>query len=77
MKTYTVTQKGGYQALRTFNKAEAEAKLKELQKHVIDKETWYICEQGCDDEQAYCGECSSKITLGIPCIICGSNRIDE
>ena len=43
MKTYTVTQKGGYQALRTFDKKEAEAKLQELLKY---SDSWYICEQG-------------------------------
>jgi len=46
MKTYTVTQRGGYQVLRTLDKARAEAKLKELQEHVKEKDTWYICEQG-------------------------------
>lgn len=47
MKTYTVTQTGGYQVLRTIDKAEAEAKLAELLKH---GNCWYICEQGYDDK---------------------------
>ncbi len=47
MKTYTVTQKGGYQALRTFDKVEAEEKLKELLERAPD--CWYICEQGKDE----------------------------
>ena len=55
MKTYTVTQKGGYQVLRTFDKAEAEACLKEHEsrsKHgILEKDNFYICEQGNDNEQ--------------------------
>ena len=46
MKTYTVTQKGGYQILRTTDKEEAEKKLAELLKY---SKSWYICEQGYDD----------------------------
>ena len=43
MKTYTVTQKGGYQILTTVDKKEAEAKLAEMLKYCS---SWYICEQG-------------------------------
>lgn len=46
MKTYTVTQKGGFQALQTSDKKEAEEKLKELLKY---GNCWYICEQGKDN----------------------------
>lgn len=48
MKQYTVTGRGGYQALRTFDKKEAEKELAELLKYGKD---WYICEQGYDDEK--------------------------
>jgi GTP cyclohydrolase III len=52
MKTYTVIQSPNYQELTTTNKAEAEAKLKEMQDRCASpfgKKRWYICEQGLED----------------------------
>jgi hypothetical protein len=62
MKTYTVT-KQGYQALRTFDKVEAETKLNELLKYSPD---WYICEQGKDDTVIDCS-----------CPVCGDIHTKE
>ena len=50
MKQYTVTQKGGYQDLRTFDKAEAETRLKEMNERA--KDCWYICTQGHDEKES-------------------------
>ena len=54
MKTYTVTQRGGYQVLRTFNKQEALDCLKEhlarCSKDQRESNNFYICEQGKDDK---------------------------
>ena len=47
MKTYTVTQKGGYQVLTTFSKQEADEVLEEHEKR--SKGSFYICTQGYDD----------------------------
>ena len=50
MKTYTVTQRGGYQVLRTTDKLEAEKELA-LRIRVSSADAWYICEQGYDDNE--------------------------
>lgn len=50
MKTYTVTQNGGYQVLRTFDKLEAEKCLAEMESR--SKGSFYICEQGYDPESS-------------------------
>ena len=53
MKTYTVTQRGGYRVLETINKEAAEQCLKEMQERVKDiengRDIFYICEQGYDE----------------------------